>query len=447
MLTGAVFLPDGHTPAVAAVVDLLRADPTGRPVPGSAFARAVTDLDGRFTLNPPERPDLVTAARATGGVLPVAVQVGDLAPHGSIDPDADSTRRPDVSGLTGLTLLTLAGGSGDDFTIPVGPIQVYRVFDLVGEPPGLDEVVLPDPSLLYDGVEVVLDLADDATDTAQVAGMFTDPDLVAGNDDVNDPDVVPPLGAIMTDVVPVLDPVNGESDGGVGGVPGVSLSRVGQVLTPTGDDDPPPNCLRDAGTQWFDARHGNNIEGTKTYVYLDTYSCTTDSDRYRDQVVYKWGGYTASADKHWTIYRLKYRTEVNDKVNYRMKYPDPDGDVVDGDGGSLTWSVGFDYVVGSASVGGTYHFRGKKIHGWQSDGTGKLYHVSWIAGSKGGAYGDGFNNGGGVYLDVPQGSDGRAGVKNDVIVWRCYYPNNDDNSGPQPGNPQNANVTCSTRTA
>src|SRR5687768_11208331 len=80
-LSGVVSLPDG-TPAIAAAVLMFRAGPTGAPLPGTAFAQAVTGFDGTFVLNPPERSDLVSAAQATGGTLPVAVQVGDLAPHG-----------------------------------------------------------------------------------------------------------------------------------------------------------------------------------------------------------------------------------------------------------------------------------------------------------------------------------------------------------------------------
>lgn len=427
-LSGTVYLPDGSTPATAAVVDLMLADAAGLPVAGSAFARGVTDLAGQFVIDPRERPDLVATARANGGTLPVAVQVADLAPHGSIDPAADeSSRAADAALFTGYTVLRLAGdpasASGESFTLPDAGVHVdVSVSDVLG---------LASPFVGV-GADLVLGLAREAWDRAKVAAVFMDPDLVAGNDNPDDPDLVPPLGAIIADTVPIpeaaLTTSGSTSSSGVGDID-VSVDP-GAVLLPTPEDeenDTPPSCNRDPGTQWVSERQGNNIEGTKTYVYLDTFSCNKDSDQNRDEVVYKWGGYTGSKDKHWTIYRLKYRTEVAKDRDYYMKHPNPVGDVVDGNGGSLTWNVGFDYVA-TATIGGTYNFKAKKIHGWQGDGTGRLYHVSWINNAREGRYGDGFNNGGGVNLDVPQGSDGRAGVKNEVIIWRCWWPDGYDGS-------------------
>jgi len=426
-LTGTVYLPDGVTPAPAAAVDLMVADTAGLPVAGSAFTRSVTDLDGRFVLDPRERADLVAAAKARGGTLPVVIQVGKLANHGSIDPAAtEGVRTPDTALAMVPTALTLRSreGSAEDvaFTfsghLPEPRLGTGVVGDIARDATG--------------NAEVVLDLADDALRTASVLGMFTDRDLVAGNDNPDDPDLVPPLMAIMTDVAATLDLTAEASPDDVGGL-NLDVSRL-RPPQPDNDSGGEGSCGKDPNTQWVSSRHGNNIEGTKTYVYLDTYSCTKDKDPERDEFVYKWGGYTGSADKHWTIYRLKYRTEISDKYDYFMKYPDPAGDRVDNDGGNLTWNVGFEYFL-TASVGGSYNFRAKKIHGWQGDGVGRLYHVSWINNSRDGRYGEGFNNGGGVNVDVPEGTDGRTGITNSVIVWRCWWPDgydgsDDDGTGP-----------------
>lgn len=414
-LTGTAYLPDGSTPALAAVVDLLRADATGRAIPGTAFARGVTDIDGHYTIDPPERPDLVSAAQTAGGTLTVAVQVGDLSENGSIDAGAGGGRAPDAAIYEGVTVLRLvtdgSSASGSTFEVPIDPVHVGSVPE-----PGSVDV---NPPLVTATAELVLELAGTVKQRAQVLGMFTDPDLVAGNDDVNDPDLVPPLGSVIADVVPILEsPVALEpGPSGGGGVGGVSIGSAGDLLPQPDKQQDNGSCGKDPGTQWVSSRHGNNIPGTKTYVYLDTYSCTKDTDPYRDEVIYKWAGYTGGADHRWSIYRLKYRTEINDKYNYFMKYPNPVGNHT---GQNMTWSVGFEYFL-SASVGGQYSFREKKIHGWQADGTGRLYHVSWISGKRSGTFGEGLNNGGGVNLDVPQGSNGRTGVKNNVLVWRCFW--------------------------
>jgi hypothetical protein len=191
-LAGTVYLPDGHTPAPAAVVDLMLADPTGMPVAGTAFARGVADLAGHFSINPRERDDLLAAATVNGGNLTVAVQVGKLAPHGSIDPAAvPGTSVADTAIARYVTMLHV-----DRVTAPDGQTSVAELAFVATVSPRAT-------SIAGTAVSIVLGVASLAIDKAAVAGMITDPDLVAGNDNTGDPDLIPPLGAIMDEMVPV----------------------------------------------------------------------------------------------------------------------------------------------------------------------------------------------------------------------------------------------------
>jgi hypothetical protein len=417
-LAGTVYLPDG-TPAPAAIVDLMLADPTGQPVPGSAFARGVSDLEGHFSVNPRERVDLIAAAKARGGDLPIAVQVGKLAEHASLDPTAAAgSRVPDVALAIADITMRLATDSSSD----------------VGGVPGVSLVFLRDAEPIFGEVSGVLTnpvihlgLVKDVWHAASVFGMVNDPDLVAGNDNPNDPDLIPPLGSILADIVPIPDTAvtsGGQAVGG--GVPSVGGGYLSDVLPhPDKESGGSGSCGKDPETRWVSNRDGNAPDGTKTYVYLDTFSCTGDNDDTRDEVIYKWGGYTGSADTKWTIYRLKYRTEIGEDYDYRMKYPKPVGDQYASSNNTLNWAVGWDFMV-TATIGDSYHFARKKIHGWQGDGTGRLYHVSWISDSSVGSYGTGFNDGGGVNLEVPEGNNGRTGVTNEVLIWRCWWPEGHD---------------------
>lgn len=407
-LAGTVYLPDGHTPAPAAVVDLMLTDPAGNAIPGSAFARGVADLDGHFSIDPRERDDLVARADANDGNLPVAVLVGKLAALGSID--ASAVPVPGVPGADKAIARFATTLHVERAAAPDGGSPVARFGFVATVSPRAE-------SIAGTAVSIVLGVARTAVDKAAVAGMITDRDLVVGNDSLNDPDLIPPLGAVVDEVVPIPsnDPTMTSESIVVSSPVNGALST--DLRSTRHEDGSDAVCGKDPGTYWVSSRLGNSPQGTKTYVYRDTVSCNRDSDQQRDEVVYKWGGYTGGADEHWSIYRLKFRTQIGNKVDYYMKYPDPVGDQTDG---SMTWTVGFDYYV-QAAISGRYNYHSKKIHGWQNDGTGLLYHVSWIAPGKAGEFGDGFRDGGGVNLDVPQGSDGRKGVADSVIVWRCYW--------------------------
>ena len=91
VLAGTVYLPDGRTPAVAAVVDLMLADPSGRAVPGSSFARAVTDADGAFVIDPPEWDELVAPRRRTAGSAP-SCRSATSPPQAAASPTPSATR-------------------------------------------------------------------------------------------------------------------------------------------------------------------------------------------------------------------------------------------------------------------------------------------------------------------------------------------------------------------
>jgi hypothetical protein len=411
-LAGTVYLPDGRTPAAAAIVDLMLADPAGQPIAGTAFARGIAGLDGQFSVNPRERDDLVAAARANGGDLLVAVQVGKLAAHGTLDPAAlPGLDTPDTAlalASTTLRLVTTQHADGTSST----------AFGFYADRPVLGDL----QRIAGTGVDIVLGLSHGPKQSVQVLGMVNDPDLVAGWENTDDPDLIPPLGVIVANAVPTLD---------LSVSAGAAPSGTVRLLPPLpkqqkGDGGGSASCARDSGTQWVDDRHGhNNPPHSLTYVYLDTYSCTGDNDPQHDEVIYDWTGYSGVDDKSYTIYRVKFRTQIADNADYTMKKPNPVGDQNVSQSSQLNWTVGWDKLT-YAAVSGSYHFAAKKIHGWQADGTGRLYHVSWISNNNPrGSYGQGFNTGGGVRFEVPEGDSGRTDVSNSVILWLCQWLDKD----------------------
>lgn len=377
VLAGTVYLPDGRTPAVAAVVDLMLADPGGRAVPGSSFARAVTDDGGAFAIDPPEWDELVVATPAAGG-LDVVVRVGDLtAPRGGV---------PDALGHTAATVLRLVRDNGTLTFHVVLPVHTDRA--------------------VYAGGAIVTQ----AVALATVAWMFNDPDLVAGNENVDDPDVVPPLGMVLEAGAGVLDEI--VLDG-----PVETPETAGRLLRPSEDDDVPNGCVRKSTIRWGGSRGvPESRPGYDWYVYLIRYKCA-DNDPTFDYYAYKWEGKAATKDGY-RLWRLKFRAEALD-ARYQWEDSRPRSDVSTSSSKTLTWTVGVSQGAATGEVGGTYTFKAKKIHPWQ-DTKGHLLHTSWISDDKNGSTGDSLWNGFGYTFEVPQGADGME-LQTVVQTWTCHW--------------------------
>src|SRR4051794_5732306 len=147
-LTGTVVLPDGHTPASAAVVDL-------STTPGGvAFARGVSGYDGTFAVAIPATPDLVALAAASDDRLDVYATVSKLVA---------TTGLPEFAQVVEHTVAYLEGTDGS-------------ASDTVGGIGGQAYFLVPHPSLGTIGPKAV--------GLAGAARVYQDPDLIAGQDDV-----------------------------------------------------------------------------------------------------------------------------------------------------------------------------------------------------------------------------------------------------------------------
>jgi hypothetical protein len=177
-----------------------------------------------------------------------------------------------------------------------------------------------------------------------------DPDMLLGNDDVDDPDLVPPLFATL-DTIPVT-PLDDDALG-------IAAALYGSAET--GDDGPTAGCGRrrtyqPAAPTW----------GVKMYVLLKAYKCTGwDDDPFEDYWGWRWDGKvtneTVNGEVFTRIWRFKYRTELTGAA-YRRDDHDPRHDQSGSGSWQLHWQVGYG-GTGSVALSGDLTVRkAKKIH-------------------------------------------------------------------------------------
>jgi hypothetical protein len=380
-LTGTVVLLDGHTPASAAVVDL-------STTPGGvAFARGVSGYDGAFAVAIPATPDLVALAAASDDRLDVYATVSKLVA---------TTGLPVFAQVVVHTVAYLEGTDG-------------AVNDSVGGIGGQAYFLVPHPSLGTIGPKVV--------GLAGAARVYQDPDLIAGQDDVNDPDLIPPLGMEML-TVPV-------TDASAANISGVNTG----LLTPANDGTPPAMTGCATRSSYAVPAHKGDPQplwGVALDVHLFLLHCTDEEDSDHDYYVIVWGGNATNQDEGSTktaLWRLKYRTDVGKSTPYERVDVDPKQDISTSGSTQIRWTVGTNVSGVNASVSGDYTVvKGKKIHPWADAGSAReLSHVSWISDHEDGSRGALFYNGGGVFVRVPQDDTGLIQKSNlQIQVWRCW---------------------------
>ncbi len=417
--TGTAILPDGVTVAPAAVVDLSLAG-------GAAFARAVSGPDGTFALDIPETGELVALALAGGGQVSVDWLLSKLFSRDQAQPGRglayEETPTPQVGGLPAVD-------PGGGVIVP-NPRAVYAretgqlVLTLVNEAAGrvaglLDargdlEFHLPDAQY----GQIVGKVAD----IAHAAGVYQDPDMLQGYEDLDDPDVVPPLLAeLETSTITDGDLYNSL----------IPMSNPPRAMNQT-------QC--EPAETWHVPRLGSNEHrvGTKTDATLQLRRCDNDDPK-EDYWAWAWDGAATDADtedKDYLIWRYKLRTQLvsNNKdedgdpnpydfSNYHWTDTSPSKDV-SGDGSyTVTWQVGFDKGLLLAASGQYDVVKAKKTHPWQDRAEWhKIYHVSWISNSRSGSGGSWFENGGGMAFNVPQGEPQHRvrTASHRYDVWRCW---------------------------
>jgi hypothetical protein len=400
-LTGTAYLPDGLIIAPAAVIDLSLA--------GVPFARGVSGLDGRFTVELPEDEELVSAALANNGQLTVTWVLSKLYRNPSSDPGVGViVPNPAHAALyarkTGELVMTL-----------VNEIEgrVANALDALADP-GVLEFHVPAPETDAFVGEVA--------DIAHAAGVYNDPDMVAGRDNVDDPDLIPPLFANYQ-AIPVTDAdtYDGTPLPGLGGdLPdafgdGSDCTRMETWLLPNGD-------------------HRHDAEyGTKYSATLKLFKCNNEGDPYKDYWFWGWAGRITNVNKtgeRTLIWRWKFRTELD----YYQPYFWEDGSIdtdEDRPAGNdkeadISWSASF----GFASISDTFHIvQARKTHPWldvpddDPETERKIYHVSWISGYDNGSDGEYFKNGGAMGFVVPQGEPQSRirYARNTMETWTCLY--------------------------
>ena len=250
-----------------------------------------------------------------------------------------------------------------------------------------------------------------------------DPDALLGNDTIDDPDLVAPLGATI-DFVPV--PVDADELVDVGPTNALSDSSESG-----GDDNTTTNGCTMKKTRVVPGKdsQGNNkpqpVVGAAMRVVLKLWVCKRDdADPDNDYWAWTWDGKITNVDtsraRYW-IWRFKFRTQLN--TVYERDDEDPERDIkVDGEY-KVEWNLVIPVGPASATIKGDYVVRqAKKIHPW-SDYDGVLYHVSWMSNRDVGSRDDDFRNGDGNSFLVPQG-DGSVSIKanNQIAVWKCALP-------------------------
>jgi hypothetical protein len=391
-LTGSVLLPDGRSPASAAVVDLSTAPG------GAAFARGVSGYDGTFAVTIPATPDLVALAVASGDQLHVYLTVSKLIA---------TAGTPDFAQVVTDTVAYLDGAR-----------------DAVRGISGQAYFVAPHPQL---GALTTL-----AANLSGAARVYQDPDLVQGNDDLDDPDLIPPLGAVMQ-VIPVVaaeDAANalGESPVSPAGVAVDSV--IGQADSEGGSSGSGCTTINTVVTPRRGAAQPS--DEVNMHVVTTVYHCKSEDDPHHDYYAIGWGGdvtnVTDDPDFTYKVWRLKFRTELPDTFTRDNEDPHGGTDIKGGGEFQVSWnSVFHAFPIG---ISGSYTVRkAKKIHPW-SDEDGALYHVSWMSNYDSGSSGAQFWDGGGNDFLVPEGTgdaavlhdlapDGARPGSNTISLWTC----------------------------
>jgi hypothetical protein len=311
--------------------------------------------------------------------------------------------------------------------------------------------IVNDPQQAYDTAQQVVDEASGVTDGAVFAVSSSldaalatvepyvtstseagrrmknyDPDVLLGNEDVDDPDLVPPLNALMAVV-----PMSGASDpaAAIGESPLTPAGAAVDGLFQSAEEGGAADGCTTINTQIVPAKgKGQPVEGLTMRVVLTIYHCKNETDRDHDYYALGWKGFATNTDSdefHYALWRLKFRTDL--PGTFARRDQDPTADRSEGGSFSVPWSVSFPSVGG---INGSYDVvKAKKIHPW-SDGDGKLFHVSWISNYDEGSSGAQFWNGGGNAFLVPNGTGDAAVVQamdpsgakpgsNTIDVWKC----------------------------
>ncbi len=429
--TGTAILPDGVTLAPAAVVDL--------SLPGgAAFARAVSGPDGTFSLDIPETGELVVLAHAGGGQVTVNWLLSKLFTASQAQPGRgliyEQTPTPQAGGLPAVD-------PGDGVIVP-NPRAIYAretgklVLTLVNEAAGRVARLLDNKGDLefHTPAPQTGKIVSKVADIIHAAGVYQDPDLIAGKEDLNDPDVIPPLFSELFHYE-VLD---GDS------VCGTDVADLGLVTEGCPSSTQESDGCKIAETWLTPARGAEQMRGTASTATLRLHHCTNEVDSKADYWAWAWQDARVTNvdtnEEYTYIWRYKLRTELvsNRKVHgvpapydtskYYWDDVNPDQDRSDGGEWQLHWTAGFEKGV-TGSVSGDYTvLKAKKIHRWDDGRTNehRTFHVSWISNTPVGSRGAWFQSGGGMHFVVPQGEKKShlRTATNTYDIWRCWIPKN-----------------------
>lgn len=245
-----------------------------------------------------------------------------------------------------------------------------------------------------------------------------DPDMLLGNDDVDDPDLVPPLGATL-EIIPVTEADDADLPDG----PDV-LDQDGYGDAERAEADTTAGCdIIRTRISPGKGKAANPTWGVRMRVIMKVARCSAhDSDPQFDHYAIKWHGkitnYDTNGEWYTHIVRFKFRTQLN--AAFERDEEDPHKDVpVDGEQ-EIVWTVGYSNGV-AASVSGKFTaVKAKRIHPW-SDYEGVLYHVSWMSNKWYGSRGADFFNGGGNTFLTPNGEKSVAiKSRNEIFIWKCW---------------------------
>lgn len=257
-----------------------------------------------------------------------------------------------------------------------------------------------------------------------VTGM--DSDYMAGQENLNDPTLIPPFGARLkdeewadssNDVVPPLTNTAGANLP----LPSVTID----TRLPYGPSES-EGCSINSTHLYPKDGSGPDDYNVKYQATYAVYKCN-DSDPNNDYYIVYWkGSIKEGTDQQWLVdfWRYKFRTQLT-KSSFAAYDPDPLKDTHPDNGTTINYTVGY----AGSGVGGSYTwYNGSKIHPWYDYDNQALYHVSWMASDK---YGDccgPYFTGGAFKLRVPQGSTGiSSGLKSGVQIWECYDDTWEDN--------------------
>lgn len=308
------------------------------------------------------------------------------------------------------------------------PPDVQAVVDLANATIAETLGQLPPPTVDVDPLlrSAMAQIDVHVTTAAAVAARVKnyDPDMMLGNDDVDDPRNVPPLGAVLT-MIPVTDandtelPEPASVDAGLPDAGDPLGIQYGKEDTQETGSSGCPIVKR------FEVPAKGKPQPTvdaKMRVILKARHCkAVDDDKDRDYYAWDWSGKATNTDPNGFVsyvVRLKFRTLLNRWFDRDDE--DPKQDIPTGDSKTVTWNVGFE-AIATGGISGQYTVvKAERIHPW-SDYEGDLYHVSWMSNKSWGSRGADFWNGGGNAFVTPQGStDVPKKAQNAVYIWTCW---------------------------